>query len=178
MTMNNASTRTRNSSSSNFGKLHLEDLWVLFVTRLTGNTMVGACRHETPMRCCFISCSGPWSSHWGGEKWAWFHRLPSLSGVDGNEVTTIKDPVMISPEFFSEQSRICLVSSFTTDSLVEKRGHVCLFLFTSTTTKTRLHLDNQEKLHGNTLVYSECYFQPGYTLITFILAQILLLGYV
>lgn len=85
---------------------------------------------------------------------------------------------MISPEFFSEENRNCLVSTYTAYSLVEERGHMCLFLFTSTTTKTRLHSDNQEKLHSNMLIYSECYFQPGYTLIAFILAQILLLGYV
>lgn len=61
---------------------------------------------------------------------------------------------------------VCLASKFTT----EERGHACLSLFTSATTKTRIHLDNQEKLHSTTLIYSECYFHPGYTLITFILA--------
>lgn len=177
MTMNNASMRTRNSSSSNFGKLHLKDLWVLFVTQLTGNMVAGACRHVAPIRCCFIPCFGRWSSPWGGEKWAQFHRLSPPSGVDGSKITTVKDPVMISPEFFPEQNSICLFSTFPTYSLVEERAYTCLFLFKSTPTKTRLHSDNQEKLQSNKLIYSECYLQPGYTLITFILVQILLLGY-
>lgn len=147
---------------------------MLFVMQLTGNTVVGTCGHGVPHAPLLYfmfwvviftlgrpemslvpSFSVPFWSRWG----------------EGG-ITTVKDPVMISPEFFSELNRICVVSTFPRVSLAEERG--CSH--------------HRQQKHGSiwtirrnctvTLIYSECYSQPGYTLITFILAQILLLGYV